>query len=102
VTTPIGYSVAISGHAGIDVSIGRSYRTKKSFVAVHFDPVGKGEIVFVPEGVTLRITGPSSCLREGFEVALGEQRYNVFAVDLFARCCRMLEPMRARSRATAA
>jgi hypothetical protein len=101
-TMPVGYSVAISRHAEINASIGRSYRTKNSFIAVHCDPAGKGEIVFIPEGVTLRITGPSSCLREGFEVALGKQLYNVFAVDLFAQCVQMLEPIGARSRAAVA
>jgi hypothetical protein len=101
-TTPIGYSVAIPRHIEMIASIGQAYRTNKSFVAVHFDPAGKGEIVFLPEGVMLRVTGPSLCLREGFEVMFGKQFYNVFAVDLLARCSQIFEPIRARSRAVAA
>jgi hypothetical protein len=72
-TTPTGYSAATPRHAEINASAGQAYRTKKSFVAVHFDPGGKGEIVFLPEGVMLRITGPSSCLGDGFEVMFGKQ-----------------------------
>jgi hypothetical protein len=101
-TTPIGYSAAIPRHADINASIGQAYRTNKSFVAVHFNPAGKGEIVFLREGVMLRVTGPSSCLREGFEVMFGKQFYNVFEVDLLARCSQVSEPRRARSRAVAA
>jgi hypothetical protein len=101
-TTPIGYSVTIPRPAEIKASVGQAYRTKKSFVAVHFDPDGKGEIVFLPEGVTLRVTGPSSCLREGLEIMFGKEFYNVFEVDLLVRCSRLFEPLRARSRAAAA
>jgi hypothetical protein len=99
-TTSIGYSVAITHDTESTASIGQAYRTKKSFVAVHFDSAGKGEIVFLPEGVILRVTGTSSCLREGYEVLFGKQFYNVFEVDLVARCNRIFEP--ARSRAVAA
>ena len=49
-TTPIGYSVAIPRYAMNNASIGQAYRTKKSFVAVHFNSAGKGEIVFLPGG----------------------------------------------------
>jgi hypothetical protein len=96
-TTPIGYSVAITRHTEITASIGQAYRTKTSFVAVHFDPAGKGEIIFLPEGVVLRVIGTSSCLREGFEVVFGKQVYNVFEVDLFARCSQLFEPTRSRA-----
>ena len=101
-TTPIGYSAAIPRHADINASIGQAYRTNKSFVAVHFNPAGKGEIVFLPEGVMLRVTGPSSCLREGFEVVFDEQVYNIFKVDLLARCSQVVEPIRAVGRAVRA
>lgn len=48
----------------------------------------------------IRVIGPSFCLREGFEVVFGKQVYNVFEVDLVARCSQSFEP--ARSRAVAA
>jgi hypothetical protein len=64
----------------------RTYRTTTSFVAVHFDQAGKGKIVFLPKGAELRVIGPSSCLREGFEVMFEEGPYNVFEIDLVARC----------------
>ena len=101
-TTPIGYSVAIPRHAEMNASIGQVYRTERSFVAVHFDPAGKGEIVFLQQGVTLRVTGPSSCLREGFEVMLGKRFYNVFEVDLLARCSQIIELIQAPRCAVAA
>jgi hypothetical protein len=63
----------------------RTYRTKTSFVGVHFDQAGKGRIVFLPEGAMLRIVGPSSCLREAFEVMFEKELYNVFEIDLVAR-----------------
>jgi len=96
-TTPIGYSVAIPRYAISNASLGQAYRTKKSFVAVHFNSAGKGEIVFLPEGVMIRVIGPSSCLREAFEVMFGKQFYNVFEVDLLARCGQILEPTRSRA-----
>jgi hypothetical protein len=99
-TTPIGYSVAIPRHTESNASIGQAYRTKKSFVAVHFDSAGKGGIVFLPERVILRVIRTSSCLREGFEVVFGKHFYNVFEVDLLARCSQILEP--AKSLAAAA
>jgi len=100
-TTPLAYSVAIPRGEARNASVRQSYRTKKSFVAVHFDD-GKGEIGFLPEGAILGIVGPSSCLREGFEILFEEQVYNVFKADLFARCSQMFEPRRARSRAVTA
>jgi hypothetical protein len=101
-TTPLAYSVAIQRGAERNASVRQAYRIKKSFVAVHFDSAGKGEIGFLPEGSILRVIGPSSCLREGFEVVFEEQVYNIFKVDLFARCSRMFETTQARSRAVAA
>lgn len=95
-TSPIAYSVSAPRPATIAPSIGQAYRTKTSFVSVHFDPDGKGKIAFLPKGVMLRVVGPSFCLREGFEVMFGEQSHNVFEVDLLARCAR------ARNRAVAA
>jgi hypothetical protein len=101
-TTPLAYSVAIPRDQERSASIRQAYRTMKSFVAVHFDPAGKGEIGFLPEGVILQIIGPSSCLREGFEVMFEERVYNIFKVDLLARCSLTFEPTRVRSRAAAA
>jgi len=85
-TPPLAYSVAIPCDAESNVSVRQAYRTKKSFAAVHFDPAGKGEVVFLPEGVMFRIIGSSSCLRDGFEIMFEEQVYNIFKVDLVARC----------------
>jgi hypothetical protein len=101
-TTPIGYSVKIPRHAEIIAYVGQAYRTDKSLVAVHFDLDGKGEIVFLKEGVTLRVTGPSSCLRKGLEILSGKEFYNLFEVDLLARCSQVFEPITALSRAVAA
>ncbi len=50
----------------------------------------------------LRVSGPSSRLREGFEVVFVEQAYNISKPDLFARCGRMFAPRRAKSRAVVA
>jgi hypothetical protein len=85
-TTPLAYSVAIPADPERNVYVRQAYRTKTSFVAVHFNPAGKGEIGFLPAGAILRIIGPSSCLREGFEVMFEEQVYSVFKVDLLAQC----------------
>ena len=49
----------------------------------------------------LRIVGPSSCLREAFEVSFENELYNVFEIDLVARSTLICEPIRARSRAIA-
>ncbi len=57
------------------------YRLRKSFAAVHFDPVGKGRIVFLPEGAELLVVGPSR-MSGCFEVAHEDRLYNVFTVDL--------------------
>jgi hypothetical protein len=80
----------------------RTYRTKTSFVAVHFDQAGKGRIVFLPEGAMLRVIGPSACLREAFEVRFENELYNVFEIDLVARSILICEPIRAKSPAIAA
>jgi len=48
-TTIIGTSTKKSG-----AEANPAYRTKTSFVAAHFDEAGKGRIVFLPFGVTLR------------------------------------------------
>jgi hypothetical protein len=80
--TAIGYFVAIARYAEISVSIGQAYRTKKPCVALRFNPAGKPEIVFLPQGAILRVIQPSYCVREGVEVVFGEQVYEVFKVDL--------------------
>ena len=81
----------------ITATIGQAYRNKTSFVAVHFDPAGKGEIVFLPAGATLRVIGPSLCLPEGIEVVFGKRCYNIFEVDLVARCRLISETIRSRA-----
>ena len=101
-TTPLAYSVAIPADPERNVYVRQAYRTKTSFVAVHFNLAGKGAIGFLPAGAILRIIGPSSCLREGFEVMFEEQVYSIFKVDLIARCSEASEPIRARGRAVAA
>jgi hypothetical protein len=103
-TTPVvSSSVWLSGmdRSESNASATRTYRTKTSFVAVHFDQVNKGRIVFLPEGAMLRIVGPSSCLREAFEVMFENELYNVFEIDLMARSTLICEPIRARSHAVA-
>jgi hypothetical protein len=80
----------------------RAYRTKTSFVAVHFDETGKGRILFLPAGATLRVIGPSSCLREALEVMFESRIYNVFEIDLVARSIMISEPTRSKRRALAA
>jgi hypothetical protein len=59
----------------------RAYRTRKSFAVVHFEPAGRGRIVFLPEGAEVRVVGPSRVC-ECFEVAFENQLYNIFKVDL--------------------
>jgi len=79
----------------------RAYRTKTSFFAVHFDEAGKGRIVFLPHGATLRVIGPSSLLPDGFEVKFEHLTYNVFETDLVARSIPISEPTRAKGRTMA-
>ena len=95
--TAIGYSVTVARYAEITVSIGQAYRTEKRCVALRFNPEGKAAIVFLPQGVIVRVIQPSSCVREGFEVVFEKQVYNLFKVDLLARCDKISEPKRARS-----
>jgi len=83
-------------------AVARTYRTNTSFVAVHFDQAGKGQIVFLPVGAMLRVIGPSACLREAFEVRFENELYNVFEIDLVARSILICEPIRAKSPAIAA
>jgi hypothetical protein len=71
----------------------RAYRTKTPFAAVHFDQAGKGQIVFLLEGAMLRVIGPSSCLRRGFEVTYERRAYNIFEIDLVARSTLICEPI---------
>jgi|ERR1700733_2895668 hypothetical protein len=94
-TTPASYSKAPPSMRTAALAQ-RTYWTKTSFVAVHFNRSGKGRIVFLPYGAELRVIGPSSCLREGFEVAFEHQHYHVFEIDLTARSAPMGEPIRSR------
>jgi hypothetical protein len=84
-------------HAAVDPT----YRIKTPFVAVHFDQAGKGRIVFLPERAKLRVIGPSSCLREGFEVMFEKRIYNVFEIDLLARSTLMPGSIQRRTRVVA-
>jgi hypothetical protein len=84
-----------------NVHLTRAYRTKTSFVAVHFDDAGKGRIVFLPYGATLRVIGPSSLLPDGFEVKFEDLVYNVFEIDLVARSILISEPTRPKGRGMA-
>jgi hypothetical protein len=59
-----------------------AYRLMKSFAAVHFEPAGKGRIVFLPEGADVHVIGPSR-MGECFEVMFENRLYNIFRVDLF-------------------
>jgi hypothetical protein len=64
-TTPVVSSTAfIPGVASNEsnAALKRAYRTKTSFVAVHFDEAGKGPIVFLPQGAMFHVIGRSSCL----------------------------------------
>jgi hypothetical protein len=79
----------------------RAYRTKNSFVAVHFDEAGRGRIVFIQFGATLRVIRPSSLLPEGFEVQFKHLTYNVFETDLVAPSVLISEPTRAKGRTMA-
>jgi len=104
-TTPALSSKALlSGVTGHEKkpSARLTYRTKTSFVAVHFDEADKGRIVFLPEGAMLRVIGPSSCLPEAFEVTFRNEVYNVFEVDLVMRSSLICEPIRAKGSAIAA
>jgi len=80
----------------------RTYQTKTSFVAVHFDQAGKGRIVFLPYGAALRVIGPSLCLPEGFRVTFEDEVYNVFRIDLFARSSLIHAPIRTNRQTEAA
>jgi hypothetical protein len=79
-----------------------AYRTTTSFAAVRFDEAGKGRIVFLPYGATFRVIGLSSCLPEGVEVMFNKRLYNIFEVDVLARCTPIREPIRAKSLAIGA
>jgi hypothetical protein len=80
----------------------RTYQTNTSFVAVYFDRDGKGRIVFLPFGATIRVIGRSSCLPAGFEVVFEHQHYNVFEIDVLVRSTPICEPVQAQCRAAAA
>jgi hypothetical protein len=80
----------------------RAYLTNTSFVAVHFNEAGKGRIMFLEKGSMLRIVGPSSCLREGFEVTFERRIHHVFEIDLMTRCTLIFETVKGKRRAMAA
>jgi hypothetical protein len=67
------------------------YLLRKSFAAVHFEPAGKGRIVFLPQKAEVRVIGPS-CLSECFEVVFENQLYNVFKVDVLGPWSTTIKP----------
>jgi hypothetical protein len=69
----------------------RMYRLGKPFAAVHFEPAGKGRIVFLPVGAEVHVIGPS-CLCECFEVMFETQLYNIFKVDLLGPWSTLIKP----------
>jgi len=104
-TTPAVSSMALLSAATRTKSaapLTRGYVTSTSFVAVHFDEAGKGQMITLPKGATLRLVGPSSCLREGFEVTFEKQIYHVFEIDLMARSALIFERIGTKRRAIAA
>ena len=80
----------------------RAYVTNTSFVAVHFDEAGKGRMITLPKGGTLRIVGPSCYLREGCEVTFEKLIYHVFEIDLMTRSALIFERIGTKRRAMAA
>jgi hypothetical protein len=104
-TTPAVSSMALLPGATRNKSaapLTQAYLTKTSFVAVHFDEAGRGQIIFLPKGETLRVVGPSSCLREGFEVMFAKQIYHVFEIDLMIRSTLIFERIGTKRRAMVA
>jgi hypothetical protein len=69
----------------------RMYWLGKPFAAVHFEPAGKGRIVFLPEGAEVHVIGPSY-LGECFEVMFEAQPYNIFKVDLLGTWSTLIKP----------
>ena len=69
----------------------RMYRLGKPFAAVHFEPAGKGRIVFLPEGAEVHVIGPS-CLCEYFEIMFEAQLYNIFKADLLGPRSTLIKP----------
>jgi hypothetical protein len=70
------------------------FRLGKSFAAVHFEPAGRGRIVFLPEGAELRVVG-YSCVSDCFEVVCENRNYHIFKVDLLGPWSSRIEPIRA-------
>jgi hypothetical protein len=79
----------------------RAYRIRNSLASVYFDETAKGRIIFLPEGAILRVIGPSSCLRGGFEVLFERRTYNIFQIDLETQSTMISEPIRVTGRAVA-
>jgi hypothetical protein len=73
------------------VPVTQMYRLRKSFAAVHFQPAGKGRIVFLPQQAEVRVIGPS-CLCECFEVIFENQLYSLFKVDLLGPWSTSIKP----------
>ena len=72
-------------------SAAQMYRLRKSFAAVHFEPAGKGRIVFLPPKAAVRIIGPSR-LCECVEVMFENQLYNLFKVDVLGPWSTSIKP----------
>lgn len=80
IARPITITLATPKELG-EVEVPRQYRLRKSFAVVHFEPSGKGRIVFLGEGAKLEVVG-SSRLSQCCEVLCENQLYNIFEADL--------------------
>jgi hypothetical protein len=74
-----------------EAPVTRTYRLRKSFAAVQFEPAGKGRIVFLPEGAEVHVVGPSR-LDECCEVRLENHLYNIFRLDLLGPWSTPIKP----------
>lgn len=78
--------------------IGQTYRLKKALATVHFDPCGKGRIVFLPQKADVCVSGPSA-LKGCCEVLYEHRLYHLFIADLlecwsYAIRSKRLDPIR--------
>jgi hypothetical protein len=71
----------------------RAYRIARPFAAVHFEPSGKGRIVFLPAGAELLVVGESR-IDGCSEVLYENRRYAVFKADLTGPGSNPILPLR--------
>jgi hypothetical protein len=101
-TTPASYSKARpSDGIGSDGLANRTYVTKTSFAAIQFNKAGKGRFVYLPEGVMLRVGGPSR-LSGCVEIRFDKHAYHVFRTDLLYRSSLIYAPIKAKASVMAA